>query len=67
MDHGDMPYAYSDGRELDPLISNMHVVVSFLIKPLTKERARKKGHDAKGTLGMRLDPQLRHFVTGGRR
>ncbi|CAJ1346016.1 unnamed protein product [Effrenium voratum] len=60
MDHGDMPYAYSDGRELDPLISNMHVVVSFLIKPLTKERARKKGHDAKGTLGMWA------FLTEGR-
>ncbi|CAE7241616.1 unnamed protein product [Symbiodinium natans] len=60
MEHGDMPHSFCDGQAASPLNTNMHVVVSRLIKPLTKDGAAKKGRDAKGTLGMWA------FLTEGR-
>ena len=54
MDHGDVPHAHFS-TEGDPLEANMHVVVSYLIKPMTNERVQplvSSGKVARGTLGM---------------
>ena len=54
MDHGDVLHAPSSTKA-DPLEANMHIVVSYLIKPMTNERVQplvQGGKVARGILGM---------------